>query len=116
MRNWKFTSSTTYLCKLIRNIKSIFFISPTELLISFNRNKTLYLNTERYLGWKKDFYDFEVLKYERDSGTAFLILEDKFFCVSRFANKKFEFVHKYKCRNFSKLIRQEVHYHLKEQE
>ena len=90
-------------------------MSETELLISFNRNKTLYFNTERYLGWKKDFYDFEILQYERDSGTAFLILEDKFFCVSRFANKKFDFLHKYKCRSFSGLKRQEDNCGVQEQ-
>jgi len=81
-------------------------INDKELFITFDRNKTIHFNTSLFLGWKKDFYDFEILKYNRDTNVGLLYSQDKYLSISKYNNSKFENLVQYKFRCISKIMRQ----------
>jgi len=76
--------------------------------VNFERNKLMYYNTHKFLGWKKDFFDTKLLYYSIEMNLAFVFHEEKYLLVSRFENKKFNTMYKTKWCLYSELNRQMV--------
>ena len=65
----------------------------------------MYYNTNKFLGWKKDFFDMKLLFYSIEMNLGFVFHEEKFLLVCRFENKKFNTMFRTKWCLYSGVIR-----------
>ena len=73
----------------MRQVEGVFLRGPDEAFINFERRQLIYFNKQRFLGWKKDFYDTRMVRYFPGRNLAFLHAYEKFLNVGHFENRKF---------------------------
>ena len=79
--------------------------SQDELFINFEQRKMIYFNKNKFIGWKKDFYDSMMIKFSKKHQVAFVQTYDKFLNINKFENKKFVQIYQMKWNLTSDIIR-----------
>lgn len=101
MKISKLKKDSMFLSKLKRTLISVFLKNENEAFYSFQGGKTLYFNKETFLGWKKDFFNTEMMNYIQERDLAFLFTQNKYLEICKFKNKKFYPKFKMKCSLFN---------------
>lgn len=57
----------TYKYFLSGPLKKVFMLNKDEVFLVYERSKTFLFNRKKYLNWKKNYFDIQVLYYEPES-------------------------------------------------
>lgn len=84
--NLKKFTNFQYLSNLTRDLHSIHLINSNECFINFTHDRLVYYNKQKFLGWKKDYFNIRVLDYHPETKTVFTQNDQKYFIISIFEN------------------------------